>query len=62
MVKRDGARKFAHFQNTTIDPVAAENDPTTWEADRNSLRSFNKSERGRVKKGFLTLRAASTKL
>ncbi len=32
MVKRDGAWKIAHFHNTSVDPIAEQNDPATWDA------------------------------
>ncbi|HEY7188296.1 MAG TPA: SgcJ/EcaC family oxidoreductase [Vicinamibacterales bacterium] len=42
MVKHDGAWKIAHFQNTTIDPVAAQNDPITWEGGQKLPPQFRK--------------------
>ena len=42
MVKRDGAWKIAHFQNTTTDPVAAQNDPITWEGGQKLPPQFQK--------------------
>ena len=31
VVDRGGDWKFAHFQNTTVDPEAEANDPVTWD-------------------------------
>jgi hypothetical protein len=32
LVKHEGAWKIAHFQNTTVDAEAEQNDPITWDA------------------------------
>lgn len=42
MVKHDGVWKIAHFQNTTIDPVAAQNDPITWEGGEKLPLQFHR--------------------
>jgi uncharacterized protein (TIGR02246 family) len=31
LVRRDAAWKIAHFQNTTVDPIAEKDDPITWD-------------------------------
>jgi len=40
VVKSGGAWKIAHFQNTTIDPVAAQDDPLTWEGGKKLPAQF----------------------